>query len=147
MFKTRNPLLVIGLMAATAVATAGAFSVAEAKKAADPQLAHMVFFKLKDNSGANRAKLIASCKLFLSSHPGTVYFGVGSLAADLKKDVNDRDFDVSLHVVFKSKEAHDTYQESERHVKFIDENLESLEKVRVFDSYLSPVPDADKTKE
>jgi len=147
MFKTSNRLIVIGLTAATAVAVAGSLGVGSTKKIAEPQLAHMVYFKLKDNTPANRAKLIAACKLYLSGHERTVYFGTGWLAGDLKKEVNDRDFDVSLNLVFKSKEAHDKYQESERHLKFIEENLGSLEKVRVFDSYLSPVPDADKTKE
>ena len=44
------------------------------------------------------------------------------------------------NLVFADKEAHDKYQESDRHKKFIEENLESIEKVRVFDSYLSPAP-------
>ena len=62
--------------------------------------------------------------------------------ATCSKDFNDRDFDVSLNLVFADKEAHDKYQESDRHKKFIEENLESIEKVRVFDSYLSPAPPA-----
>jgi Stress responsive A/B Barrel Domain len=147
MFRTNNRLIAIGLMSATAVAFAGSMVIGSTNRAADPQLAHMVFFKLKDNSGANRAKLIAACKLYLTGHEGTEYFGAGSLATDMNKEVNDRDFDVSLHLVFKNKEAHDKYQESERHVKFIEENKDSLEKVRVFDSYLSPAPADDKAKE
>jgi Stress responsive A/B Barrel Domain len=107
----------------------------------------MVYFKLKDGSGGNRAKLIAACKLFLSKHDGAEYFSVGSLAADLNKEFNDRDFDVSLNLVFADKEAHDKYQESDRHKKFIEENLELIEKVRVFDSYLSPTPEAKSTAE
>jgi hypothetical protein len=98
----------------------------------------MVYFKLKDSSGANRAKLAAACKLFLAGHEGTVSFATGTLAGDLNRDVNDRDFDVSLHLVFANKEAHDKYQVHPRHLKFIDENKENWEKVRVFDSYLSP---------
>ena len=39
----------------------------------------------------------------------------------MKRDVNDRDFDVALHLVFKNKAAHDQYAESERHQKFIEE--------------------------
>ena len=100
----------------------------------------MVYFKLKDGSDANRAKLVASCKLLLSGHEGVEYFSTGSLAGDFNKEFNDRDFDVSLNLVFTDKEAHDKYQESDRHKKFIEENLESIEKVRVFDSYLSPAP-------
>lgn len=100
----------------------------------------MVYFKLKDGSGGNRAKLIASCKLLLTGHEGTEYFSTGSLAGDLNKEFNDRDFDVSLNLVFVDKEAHDKYQASERHTKFVEDNLPNIEKVRVFDSYLSPAP-------
>jgi hypothetical protein len=105
----------------------------------------MVYFKLKDSSGGSRAKLVAACKLYLSGHDGVEYFSTGSLAGDLNKEVNDRDFDVSLNLVFEDKDAHDKYQESDRHKKFIEEVLESIEKVRVFDSYLSPAPPAKAT--
>jgi hypothetical protein len=137
MLKTRNALLVVGIMMAAIVGLASSMS-ASATKAEGPQLAHMVYFKLKDNSPGNRAKLTAACKLFLANHPGTVYFGTGTLAGDLSREINDRDFDVSLHLVFLSKEAHDKYQEHPRHLKFIEENKDNWEKVRVFDSYLSP---------
>ena len=51
--------------------------------------------------------------------------------------MNDRDFDVALHIVFESKTApHDKYQESDAHQKFIQEAEETWEKVRVFDSYV-----------
>ena len=46
------------------------------------------------------------------------------------------------HLVFVNKAAHDKYQEHPRHLKFIEENKENWEKVRVFDSYLSPAPPA-----
>jgi hypothetical protein len=140
MFKTQKLSIFGGLLVAAAITLAGSRGVGETKTAAEPQLAHLVFFKLKDSSGANRAKLAAACKLFLSGHPGTVYFATGTLAGDLNGQANDRDFDVSLHLVFVNKEAHDDYQKHPKHVKFIEENIENLEKVRVFDSYLSPAP-------
>ncbi len=130
-----------GLLAAVAVAmTASPGSRATGAAADGPQLAHMVYFKLKDTSPAARAKLLAACKLFLTGHEGTVYFAVGTLAGDLKREVNDQNFDVSLHMVFASKAAQDKYQEHPRHLKFVADNKENWEKVRVFDSYLSPAP-------
>jgi hypothetical protein len=142
MFKTRN-LLIVGTLLLTGViaftGTRGA-RARTSRATADPQLAHIVYFKLKDNSSTNRAKLVAACKLHLTGHPGTVYFATGTRAGDLNGEVNDREFDVVLHLVFTNKEAHDKYQEHARHKKFIEENLENLEKVRVFDSYLSPSP-------
>ena len=132
-----------GLLAAAAVsmvAPHGAPATEAATAADGPQLAHMVYFKLKDASGAARAKLVAACKLYLTGHEGVVYFATGTLAGDLKREVNDLNYDVSLHIVFTNKAAHDRYQDHPRHLKFVEENKENWEKVRVFDSYLSPVP-------
>lgn len=103
----------------------------------EPQLAHMVFFTLKDRTPEAKKQLIASCRKHLSKHEGTVYFSVGSVATDLDRPVNDRDFDVALHVVFANKAAHDTYQRHPRHLKFIEENRDAWAKVRVFDSYVT----------
>jgi hypothetical protein len=97
-------------------------------------LAHCVYFSLKDNSAPARQKLVAACKKYLSKHPGEVFFAAGTLAEDLKREVNDRDFDVSLLIVFASKAAQDQYQEAARHKQFIAENRDNWKKVRVFDS-------------
>src|SRR5437762_1606766 len=105
-------------------------------KEADKLLAHDVFFKLKDGADASKQKLVEACKKYLSKHPGAVFFGVGTLASELNRDVNDRDFDVALHIYFQDKTSHDKYQSSERHVQFINENKETWAKVRVFDSYV-----------
>ena len=100
-------------------------------------LAHMVYFTLKDNSSAAKEKLVAACKKHLSGHPGEVFFAAGTLCEDLKREVNDRDFDVALHIVFKDKAAQDQYQTAPRHEEFIKENRDNWKKVRVFDSYVS----------
>jgi hypothetical protein len=113
------------------------FCVVGPAVAADPQLSHMVYFKLKDNSDAARDKLVAACKEFLSEHEGTIHFSVGVLAKDFNRPVNDKDFDVTLNLVFRNKAAHDKYQDSERHKKFIEKCQDNWDKVRVFDSYLS----------
>jgi len=97
-------------------------------------LAHNVYFALKDNAPAARQKLIAACKKYLSQHPGTVHFAVGVLAEALRRDVNDRDFDVGLHILFTDQAAHDRYQDAPAHHQFISENKENWKKVRVFDS-------------
>ena len=99
-----------------------------------PLLAHNVFFSLHDRSGAARARLIAACRTHLAPHAGVVFFACGELAADLRREVNDRAFDVSLHVVFTDKAAHDAYQESPAHLRFVAENKDDWKQVRVFDS-------------
>jgi hypothetical protein len=147
MFKPLKMLISAGLLAAM-IAMTVPWVAGGTNATADSQLAHMVYFKLNDSSGANRAKLVAACKAFLSGHPGTVYFAAGTLAGDLNREVNDRDFDVSLHLVFVNKEAHEKYQQHPKHLKFIEENKENWAKVRVFDSYLSPAlpgASADRT--
>ena len=55
--------------------------------------------------------------------------------ADVHRPVNDQDFDVALHVVFRTRADHDRYQKSERHITFIEENKGNWKQSRVFDSY------------
>lgn len=97
-------------------------------------LAHNVYFALKDNSVDAKKTLVDACKKYLSSHPGEVFFAAGTRAEDLTREVNDRDFDVALHIVFTDKAAHDKYQDDRRHKQFIEENKDNWKKVRVFDS-------------
>ena len=96
-------------------------------------LVHNVFFTLKDSTPAARRALVDACHKYLAGHEGTVHFSAGAIADDLARDVNDREFDVALHLVFKDKAAHDTYQTHPRHLKFISENEGNWAKVRVFD--------------
>jgi hypothetical protein len=109
------------------------FGTAEEKKGG-PQIGHMVYFQLKESNGENKRKLVEACKKYLSGHPGTVYFSAGVLAEGLKREVNDRDWDVALHLVFKDQAAHDVYQDAAKHKQFIEENKAGWKKVRVFDS-------------
>ena len=97
-------------------------------------LVHIVFFTLKDTSETACQTLVKSGKQYLSGHPGEVFFAIGTLNPELNRPVNDRDFQVALHVVFATKADHDAYQLDPRHLKFIEENKPNWEKVRVFDS-------------
>jgi hypothetical protein len=99
-------------------------------------LAHIVFFTLADSNDANRSKLVEGCKKYLDKHDGIVYFGVGVNAPEYAREVNDRDYDVALHLVFETAKDHDAYQTHPRHMKFVDECRGLWKKVRVFDSTL-----------
>jgi hypothetical protein len=103
-------------------------------------LAHNVYFTLKDNSDTAKKKLVEACKKYLTPHSGIVFFACGTLATALQRPVNDRDFDVALHIVFTNQEEHDKYQEAALHLKFIEENRDNWRKVRVFDSVVEAVP-------
>ena len=109
-------------------------SLARAQNA--PQLlAHDVYFSLNDASPAARDALVAACKKYLTGHEGTVAFSAGVLAAELNRPVNDRDFDVALHITFASRAAHD--QPARRpaaQAVHRGEPRSNWKKVRVFDS-------------
>jgi hypothetical protein len=140
----RNAL--VGLVLVALVAALAFDAVARLVDKAEPQLAHMVFFALKDHSKESREKFLASCQKCLADHEGTVYFSVGTIAEDkdVEEPVSVKDFDVALHVVFESKAAKAKYLASERHKQFVDENRESFAGVRVFDSFLRPSGAAGK---
>ncbi len=102
-----------------------------------PQLSHAVYFTLKNRTLEAAAKLVASCQQHLTGHPGTVFFSAGTCAAEYDREVNDRDYDVALTIVFESHAAHDVYQTAPRHEQFIAENATDWAKVRVFDANLA----------
>ena len=102
-------------------------------KAAMP-IGHMVYFKLKDATPAATLKLVAACDQYLEPQAGVLYYSAGVRGADFKRDVNDLDFDVALHLVFKDKASHDAYEVHPEHLKFIEAGKANWTKVRVFDS-------------
>lgn len=133
--RTKLLIASLSLLAAVAGWHAHAASRAEAAdKEEGPALVHNVFFKLHESTAENKKKLVAGCRKYLTKHDGEVYFAAGPIAEELKGGVNDRDFDVALTIVFKSKAAHDAYQPSKRHQEFIREYKAMFKKVRVFDS-------------
>lgn len=99
-------------------------------------LSHDVYFTLNDRSPAAAERLVGACRKYLADHPGVVGFDAGVLASEFQRDVNDRDFDVSLHLLFKDKASHDAYQSAPKHLQFIAENQDTWKKVRVFDSWV-----------
>jgi len=99
-------------------------------------LAHNVYFALHDNSPAAKAGLVEACEKYLRDHPGVTFFAAGTIVESHNRDVNVRDWDVSLHLVFQDKASHDLYQEAEAHHQFIAENQGNWRTVRVFDTYV-----------
>ena len=117
---------------ATAVFLLSQAGFAQSGAGQGTMLSHNVYFTLKDKSQAD--KLVAACHKYLKVHPGVVFFSAGKRATDLLRDVNDKEFDVSLMVVFRTKADQDRYQVAEQHKKFIAEESAGWERVRVFDS-------------
>jgi hypothetical protein len=123
----------LAILAAAVIAGA----IPRAPDQAEPQLAHIVFFTLKDRTPEARERLAASCRKYLGDHEGTVYFSVGTIAEDVKEPVSDREFDVALHLVFENKTAEAKYLKHPNHQRFVDEGKATWSKVRVFDSYVA----------
>ncbi len=115
-------------------------SASDANVTANPNktapLAHIVFFTLAESSDENRSRLITACKKYLEGHDGLEYFGVGVNAPEYDREVNDRDYDVALHLIFKTAAAQNVYQTHPRHQEFIEECKPLWKKVRVFDTSL-----------
>jgi hypothetical protein len=97
-------------------------------------LVHNVYFSLNDRSDEACQRLVEACRTYLPAHDGVVFFACGVLEDELRRDVNDRDFDVALHIIFQDRAAHDRYQVSANHLRFIAENKDNWKRVRVFDS-------------
>jgi hypothetical protein len=132
--------VVLGVVTALVVGGIVAFfgqNSTEAGKNGGIMVSHDVYFSLTDNSPKAKQALVDLCKKHLSKHPGEVFFAAGTMAEDLKREVNDRDFDVALHIVFTDLAAHEKYQDAERHKQFINEGKSNWKKVRVFDSYVT----------
>jgi len=103
-------------------------------------LSHSVYFTLNDPSAEAVEKLLADCQTYLTGHPGAIFYSAGTLVEELDRPVNDRQFDVALHVVFENKAAHDQYQQSPRHQEFLQRNHADWKQVRVFDAYVTSKP-------
>ena len=97
-------------------------------------LAHNVYFTLNDASQEKKTELVQECHTYLKDHHGVVFFAAGTLSAEHDRPVNDRDFDVALHVIFDSAASQDTYQTAPDHLTFIERNKGNWKQVRVFDS-------------
>ncbi len=97
-------------------------------------LAHDVYFALLDDSPEACQTLADACERWLGGLPGIEFFATGIREETLDRDVNDLEFDVSLHVFFTDHAAHEAYQTAEKHLAFIEENKANWAGVRVFDS-------------
>jgi len=130
----RNSVAILAL--AATVILSGCAGPLASQEAKGPALAHNVYFTLKDNSEAAKARLVAACYEYLREHPGVTFFAAGEIVGSHAREVNVRDWDVGLHVVFASKEHHDLYQKAADHLQFIEENQQNWKAVRVFDTFV-----------
>ena len=100
-------------------------------------LAHSVYFKLKDNSDTQKQQMLDDCFRYLKDHPGVTFFAAGVLAEQYDRPVNVKNFDIALHVIFETTEAHDAYQIADDHKTFIERNKPNWQTIQVFDSLVA----------
>ena len=124
---------VLILSAACFVLRAVGAPAAEKCAGKGPMLAHNVFFSLEDSSAPAKKALVEDCHKYLAPIKGIVFYAAG-VVADLKRPVNDRDYDVALHIVFENRAALDKYMVAPKHLALIKKHKANWKKVRVFDS-------------
>ena len=129
MMRLRLPIL----LAIFALTAASCRSTGDAS-GRTTMLAHNVYFTLRDNSPEASRTLADACHRWLSGLPGIRFFATGTREEEFSRDVNDLEFDVSLHIFFVDRAAHDAYQTTKNHLGFIEANEASWSGVRVFDS-------------
>jgi hypothetical protein len=95
---------------------------------------HTVFFALENSSPEMIQSFVDDCRTYLKPHDGVEFFATGPRVTDCVRDVNDQDFHVGLTLLFRDREAHDSYQVSPKHREFIERNKGNFARVRVFDS-------------
>jgi hypothetical protein len=108
-----------------------------AQAKAGHKVAHVVYFTLKDNSADSRQKLVDLCDTYLAERDGVLFYAAGVRGEAFAREVNDKDWDVGLYIVFKDKAAHDDYEKHPEHLKFIEAGKANWAKVRVFDGEIT----------
>jgi hypothetical protein len=99
-------------------------------------IAHAVFFTLADKSPEGQAKFIEAVKTLNTPPASYRFFTTGERITSLDRDVNDKEFDVALFIVFPDRKGLDDYGPAAYHQKFVEANKTKWKSVRVFDSTL-----------
>jgi hypothetical protein len=131
-----NRLLIVGSLAVAGLCAGVAVTGSHGAEPAGKTFAHDVYFELKDSTPQTRQALVDACEKYLSGHDGALFFAAGTRATEADRDVNDTEFDVSLHIYFRDGAAHAAYQEHPRHREFIEKMNANWKAVRVFDSWV-----------
>lgn len=98
--------------------------------------AHMTYFALADQSPKFVEDFVAYCKRYLGGHPDQRHFSLATRALEINRDVSVLDFDVAMHMIFRTKSAYDDYLKDPRHDEFITVTAGMSTGRRVFDSYI-----------
>ncbi len=135
-----NRILVVAASAMAALCIVVSLHYSRSAESASMVFAHEVYFTLNESTPETRQQLVGACQTYLSGHDGTVFFATGTRATEKTRDVNDTDFDVSLHLYFRDEAAHNAHQEHPRHKEFIEKMKSNWKAMRVFDAWVRTGP-------
>ena len=97
-------------------------------------IVHSVYFWVKKGIEEKQKQALKKALLKLGEVSTVSSIKVGVPAHSLKKrEVTDRSFDFSLILEFSNAENHNAYQKSDYHQKFVLENSNFWQKVKVYD--------------
>jgi hypothetical protein len=131
-------LVACAVVAVTVLVLARMTAVGDEKKASEPQIAHAVYFTLKDSSAESRKAVVDACKKYLSGYDGQIFFACGTIDDSFKKDNNIKDWDVAMYMLFKDRAAYDKYDAAARHKQFITENKARWKTTHIYDADVMP---------
>ena len=100
-------------------------------------LHHIVLFNLKDSiSTTDRAKIVTAGETLLSEIPGVIDVQLGDKARE-DREVHIKNYDLALHIQFKSNADLDVYSPHEKHQEFVKLVSPMLEEdgIQVIDFY------------
>ncbi|MBB4077689.1 hypothetical protein GGR28_000290 [Lewinella aquimaris] len=101
-----------------------------------PGMAHTVYFWLHDGLTDAELKSFEQGMKSLQEAPSVLRAFVGKPATTPSRDVVDNSFDYSLVLWFDDVAAHDAYQISPTHLKFVEDHEAKFDVVKVFDNFL-----------
>lgn len=139
MIKTKKTIILSLLM----IATVSIYGQQNLSSFGKQVIQHNIYIKLKDSSPEKVKAQFDLGKKYLSKHPGQISLSYGELAKKItrhqqKPNLNNiEDFDVVFSFIFENEKAHDVYQISDRHKKFILESNQNWDNIKILDSKIT----------
>jgi hypothetical protein len=102
---------------------------------------HSVFFRLSDRTASTRQSFVdLTWQLLAIGHPGMLSCAIGFRDELMQRAVNDLRFDISLDMIFESREAYDAYRNHPQHQEWVARAGSMNPERTVFDFFLLEPP-------
>ena len=102
---------------------------------------HSVFFRLSDRTASTRQSFVdLTWQLLATGHPGMLSCTIGLRDEQMQRTVNDQRFDISLDMIFESRQSYDAYRDHPQHQEWVARAGNMSPERLVFDSFLLEPP-------